>query len=97
MGMDEKSAVVSELKPLEWIDAGIKRITSTILDDGKNSRWPRVKEGLRALAESSKQRGLNYNQFLAIRKDIIEALEVSNPLARMHVEEAEKRQIIKTH
>ena len=84
----------SEIKPLEWLDERIKHITRTILDDAKHSRWARAKEGFRALAEASSKRGLNYNQFLAIRKNIIEILEVENPVARMHIEEAEKRQII---
>ncbi|RLI49784.1 hypothetical protein DRO61_04615 [Candidatus Bathyarchaeota archaeon] len=81
---------MSEITPIEWTDEKVKKVTREIINDGKNREWSHVHDGLKEIAHMSGSRGLSKNQFLALRKDIIQAIEKFEPFAKSYIEIAEK-------
>lgn len=79
-----------DIKPIEWIDEKVKVITRQILDDGKEKKWDHVHQGLKEICYLCSKRGLTYNQFIALRKDIIEGIEKFEPFAKSYIEMAER-------
>ena len=84
------SNINTDIKPLDWIDNKVKTVTKQIMEFGKDANWPKVQEGLKEIAFLCGKRGLTRNQALVIRKDIIQAIEVFEPLAKTHIDQLER-------
>ncbi len=74
----------------EYLDKTIKNIVHTIMTDGTNGEWEKVHDGLRELCFCCKVKGLGLGDFELLRKEIIQALEMFQPFAKTHIEQAER-------
>jgi len=86
-------ALTANITPIQWIDNRLKVVTSQILDDGKEAKWALVHHGIKEMCFLCGRRGLTYNQFLALRKDVIIGIEVFEPLAKTYIELEEKSNV----
>lgn len=68
----------------------IKELSFQIMNDGSERNWKHVSEGLREMAYLCKTCGLKAGDFLEIRKELIQAIEKFEPLAKTHIELAER-------
>jgi len=79
-----------DLKPTQWLDAKVKGVTSQMLADSKEALWPQVVDGMKELAHLAGKRGLTFAQFLGLRKELIQTMELYQPLARTNIEVIER-------
>ena len=68
----------------------IKELSFQIMQEGSEANWPQVHQGLRELAFACKISGLKMGDFLDIRKELIQAIEQYQPLAKTFIEQEEK-------
>jgi hypothetical protein len=80
-----------ENNSLHLIDNKLKEITGSILKDGADANWPQCKQGLQELAYMVSRKGLTFQDFEQLRKDLIQAIEIFQPLAKTHIEQEERR------
>ena len=81
----------SNLELTTLMDQKIQSITTQSLQDAKDGRWKHVAESFRELAYCCKRKGLFFEEFLEIRKELILAMETINPLAKTYVELEEQK------
>lgn len=86
---------VKNLEVVGLLDNRIQELSFNALQEASEHNWYNVVECFRELAHICKRRCLHLSEFLAIRKELILAMESYEPLAKTHIELEEKNHVKK--
>lgn len=91
--MENLKQKVENLESVGMLDNRIKELSFQAMQEASESNWQNVVECFRELAYICAKKGLTRLDFLAIRKDLIQAMMVYNKFAKIYIEVEEKHYV----
>ena len=85
---------INKMEKIGLLDKKIKDLTYSALVDASNANWQLVADCFKEIAYCCARRGLTYQDFIEIRKEIILAMEKENVLAKTLIEQYEGKHVI---